>query len=166
MSTTRWLAADEQRVWRALLDATRLLYEEIDGQLQRDSGLSHADYEILVRLSEAPQRTLRMSDLAGRTRFSRSRLSHAATRLEGKAYVVRSSCPSDKRGTLATLTDAGFAALGAAAPGHVDAVRRALLDPLAPEQVEQLGRIAIVIRDQAIRRSGREGRRSAGSAVS
>lgn len=135
---TRWLSADEQRAWRAFLTATHVLFEELDRQLQRDSALSHGYYEILVRLSEAPDRTLRMSQLAERSQSSRSRLSHAVARLEELGWVERRECPTDRRGQLAVLTDKGFAALEAAAPGHVEAVRSMLLDALTPEQVDQL----------------------------
>src|SRR5881296_1641901 len=145
--TTRWLSADEQRAWRAYLRASRLLGDALEAQLQRDSGMPHAYYEILVRLSEAPERSLRMTELAGRTGSSRSRLSHAVARLEDRGWVRRASCPSDRRGQLAVLTDDGFAALEAAAPGHVERVRAALLDPLTPAQVDQLHRISDRIAD-------------------
>lgn len=148
---TRWLNADEQRAWRAFLTATQVLFEGLDRQLQRDSGISHGYYEILVRLSEAPDRTLRMSQLAERSQSSRSRLSHAVARLEELGWVERRECPTDRRGQLAVLTDKGFAALEAAAPGHVEAVRSMLLDALTPEQVDQLRVIgeAIVARVEA-----------------
>jgi DNA-binding MarR family transcriptional regulator len=145
MSEPRWLSTDEQRAWRAFLTATQLLFEGLDRQLQRDSALSHSYYEILVRLSEAPERTLRMSQLAERSQSSRSRLSHAVARLEQMGWVERHSCPTDRRGQLATLTDAGFTALAAAAPGHVEAVRSMLLDPLTPDQVAQLRAISEAI---------------------
>jgi DNA-binding MarR family transcriptional regulator len=138
MSETRWLDADEQRTWRAFLCATRRVLEGLDRQLQRDSGLSHAYYEVLVQLSEAPDRTLRMSELADRSLSSRSRLSHAVARLEEAGWIRREACPTDRRGTFATLTDEGFAVLEAAAPGHVEEVRRLLFDPLTPAQVQQL----------------------------
>jgi len=148
MSTsTRWLSAEEQRAWRAYLRAARLLADVLEAQLQRDSGMPHAYYEILVRLSEAPERTLRMTQLAGRTGSSRSRLSHAVARLEERGWVERRSCPTDKRGQLAVLTDAGFEALADAAPGHVERVRTALLDPLTPAQIDQLRRISDRIAD-------------------
>jgi DNA-binding MarR family transcriptional regulator len=145
MSEPRWLTTDEQRAWRAFLTATQLLFEGLDRQLQRDSALSHGYYEILVRLSEAPERTLRMSQLAERSQSSRSRLSHAVARLEQMGWVERHNCPTDRRGQLATLTDEGFAALAAAAPGHVEAVRSMLLDPLTPDQVAQLRAISEAI---------------------
>jgi DNA-binding MarR family transcriptional regulator len=141
MSGTRWLDADEMSTWRSYLAATRLLNAQLDRQLQRDSGIPHAYYEILVRLSEAPARTLRMSELADASESSRSRLSHAVARLEEAGWVRRESCPTDRRGAFAVLTDVGFSALEAAAPGHVGAVRRHLFDRLTPAQVRQLGEI-------------------------
>ena len=142
---TRWLSADQQQDWLALLDAVRALDEALDQQLQRDAGIPHAYYEILVALSESPDRTLRMSELAGRRGSSRSRLSHAVARLEEAGWVHRRECPSDKRGSFAVLTDKGFAALVAAAPGHVKEVRENLFDKLTPEQVDQLGEISNAI---------------------
>ena len=142
MPETRWLDADEQRTWRAFRGATQLFFDRLDRELQRDAGMPHAYYEILVWLSEAPNRSLRMSDLARRTRSSRSRLSHAVTRLEERGWVTRRDCATDKRGQVAALTDDGFAALAAAAPGHVDGVRAHLFDPLTPEQVDQLRQIS------------------------
>ncbi|MCO5998153.1 MarR family winged helix-turn-helix transcriptional regulator [Actinoallomurus rhizosphaericola] len=147
MSETRWLSPDEQQTWRAYLTAHRLLLDEIDAQLRRDSGIPHAYYEILVRLSETPGRTLRMSVLAEGTRVSPSRLSHAITRLEERGWVRREDCPTDRRGQLAVLTDEGYAALAAAAPGHVEAVRRALFDALDAEQVRWLGTISQTLAD-------------------
>ena len=139
---TRWLDLEEQKAWRAFLGATQLLFERIDRQLQHESDMPHGYYEILVRLSEAEGRTLRMSELADRSQSSRSRLSHAVARLEELGWVHRSVCATDRRGYLATLTDEGFAALAAAAPGHVEAVRTLLFDPLTPQQVAQLREIS------------------------
>ena len=142
---TRWLDDSEQQVWRAFLGANRLVFEQLDRELQRDSAMPHAYYEILVRLSEAPERALRMSTLADASQSSRSRLSHAVARLEANGWVRREVCESDKRGQIARLTDAGFAALAAAAPGHVEGVRRHVFDPLTPEQVRQLGEISTAL---------------------
>jgi DNA-binding MarR family transcriptional regulator len=142
VAQTRWLTNAEQRTWRAFLEATRRLDEQLDRELQHDAGMPLGYYTILVMLSEAPGRTLRLSDLAERTWSSRSRLSHAVDRLEEKGWVERISCPSDKRGAFAVLTDAGFAVLEAAAPGHVEGVRRHLFDQLTPSQVEALGTIS------------------------
>ncbi len=131
----RWLDAEEQKAWRAWLYSSQLLQERLDRELTRETGISHAYYEILVQLSEAPERRMRMSQLADRSLSSRSRLSHAVTRLEERGWVAREVCAEDGRGQLAVLTDAGFAALAAAAPVHVEGVRTHLFDQLTPEQV-------------------------------
>ncbi len=152
MTGTRWLSIDEQRVWRAYLTATGVVTDSLDAELQRDAGMPHAYYEILVRLSDVESRSMRMSELAAATRSSRSRLSHAVAKLEERGWVVRTSSPEDRRGQLATLTDAGYAVLVAAAPGHVEAVREVLFDALSAEQVTQLRRIAeAVVGHQATR---------------
>jgi len=143
--TTRWLSAEEQHCWRSFLNACQSLFGAIDAQLQRDSELPHGYYEILVHLSEAPGRALRMSQLAAASTFSKSRLSHAVARLEERGLVVRQTCPTDRRGQIAELTDEGFAALVAAAPGHVDQVYRSLIGALTPEQVDQLTEISAAI---------------------
>lgn len=139
---TRWLDEDEQQTWRAFLGATRLVFEQLDRELQRDAAIPHTYYEILVRLSEAPDRALRMSALADRSQSSRSRLSHAVARLESNGWVRRTSCADDKRGQIAHLTDEGFAALAAAAPGHVEGVRKHVFDPLTDAQIVQLREIS------------------------
>ncbi|WP_285576967.1 MarR family winged helix-turn-helix transcriptional regulator [Actinoallomurus iriomotensis] len=145
MTETRWLNADEQRIWRAYLNSHRLLLDAIDAQLRRDSGLPHAYYEILVRLSEETGRALRMTELADATRMSASRLSHAIARLEERGWVRRENCPTDRRGQIAVLTDDGFAALEAAAPGHVETVRSVIFDTLDADQVRRLGEISEIL---------------------
>jgi len=140
--TTRWLTDEEQRTWRLFLTACQSMFGAIEAQLLRDSGLPHGYYEILVHLSEAPGRALRMSELAAASTYSKSRLSHAVSRLEERGIVVRLDCPTDRRGQIAQLTEQGFALLEEAAPGHVDQVRRSLIDALTPEQVAQLGEIS------------------------
>ncbi|MFF5213217.1 MarR family winged helix-turn-helix transcriptional regulator [Streptosporangium sp. NPDC000396] len=142
---TRWLDDDEQRAWRAFMGATQLVHEELDRQLQRDSGMPHAYYATLVKLSEAPGRMMRMSELAVEVGSSQSRLSHAVARLEERGWVRREPCAADKRVSWAVLTDEGFAALATAAPGHVEAVRRSLFDLLDPEQVRQLTEICTAV---------------------
>jgi DNA-binding MarR family transcriptional regulator len=142
---TRWLTADEQLAWRAFLIACQTLFSAVDAQLLRDSDIPHGYYEILVRLSETPGRALRMTQLAEASTSSKSRLSHAVARLEERGWVRRTDCPTDRRGQVAQLTDEGFAALAAAAPGHVDQVRRSLIDQLTPEQVGQLREISDAI---------------------
>lgn len=149
MSETRWLNAEEQRIWRSFLAVSRAVFEELDRQLQRDSGMPLAYYDILVQLSEAPDRMLRMSELADRVHSSPSRLSHAVARLEEKGWVQRVDCPTDRRGQYAVLADEGFEVLAAAAPGHVEAVRGLLFDALTPEQVEQLREISEAVLDRA-----------------
>jgi len=143
-----WLDPDELRAWRTFVEATQLLFDRLDRQLQQDSGLSHADYELLIRLSEAADQRMRMSELAEQTLFSRSRLSHAIARIEQAGWVRREGCPSDKRGTFAVLTPEGRQVLEAAAPGHVAAVRHHLFDQLTPVQRRQLQQIANRIREQ------------------
>jgi DNA-binding MarR family transcriptional regulator len=144
----RWLTDAEQRTWRAFLEATQRLNLQLDRELWQQAGMPLAYYQILAMLSEAPDRTLRMSDLAHRTWSSRSRLSHAVDRLEENGWVRRVRCPTDKRGSFAVLTDAGFATLQAAAPAHVDSVRRHLFDQLSPDQVRALGEISARIASQ------------------
>ena len=135
---TRWLSDEEQAAWRAYLLAFQLLWEDLDRELQRDAGLAHSHYGILVALSEAPGHRLRMSDLAQLQRYSQSRLTHAIARLERDGYVVREQCPTDRRGQNAVLTPAGMRALEAAAPGHVAEVRDKVFDRLSEEQVAAL----------------------------
>ncbi len=132
---TRWLDAEEQRAWRAYLFSSLLLQDRLDRELTHQTGISHAYYEILVALSETPGRMMRMSELADRCLSSRSRLSHAVSRLEERGWVRRQVCAEDGRGQLAVLTDEGFAALDAAAHVHVESVRTHLFDQLSPEQV-------------------------------
>jgi DNA-binding MarR family transcriptional regulator len=132
---TRWLDDEEQKAWRAWLYSSMLLSDRLDRELTRTAGIPHAYYEILVQLSEAPGRAIRMSELADRCLSSRSRLSHAVSRLQEQGWVRRQVCESDGRGQLAVLTDEGFAALEAAAPIHVEGVRTHLFDQLSPAQV-------------------------------
>jgi DNA-binding MarR family transcriptional regulator len=136
---TRWLTDDEQHVWRAYLDVTRLLLDRLQRQLVEDSSLSLPEYEILVQLSETPGRQMRMSELAELVVNSRSRLTHAVARLEQRGLVVRDPCPDDGRGVLCRLSDLGFELLVEAAPGHVEAVRGIMFDPLTASDVVALG---------------------------
>lgn len=141
----RWLNDEEQRTWMAYLNATTLLDDHLDRQLQRDAGMPHIYYGLLVKLSTAPQRRLRMTELAMQSKITRSRLSHAIARLEKNGWVRREDCPSDKRGQFAVLTDAGYEVLKRAAPGHVAAVRQAMFDRLTPEQQKALGEMMEII---------------------
>jgi DNA-binding MarR family transcriptional regulator len=142
---TRWLSPSEQQAWRGFINACRRLFPEMDAHLQHVAGIPHAYYEILVRLSEAPGRELRMTQLADASTSSKSRLSHAVARLEARGWVERQACPTDRRGQVARLTDEGFAALDAAAHHHVEQVRRMVFDQLTTEQVGQLAAISAAI---------------------
>ncbi|AXE82865.1 MarR family transcriptional regulator [Streptomyces atratus] len=141
----RWLSDEEQSVWRAYLHATTLMEDHLDRQLQRDAGMPHIYYGLLVQLSQAPRRQKRMTELAKDAKITRSRLSHAVARLEKSGWVRREDCPSDKRGQNAVLTDEGYEMLRRSAPGHVSAVRQAMFDRLTPEQMRSLGEIMQVV---------------------
>jgi len=145
MNDVRWLSEAEQEIWRAYMTSSVAFQAHVDRQLRRDSGLPMAYYEILVRLSEAPGRCLRMSELAVASLSSRSRLSHAVAALEKNGWVERRPADADRRGWVCTLTDAGFTALATAAPGHVTEVREKLFDVLTPAQLETLRDISRAI---------------------
>jgi DNA-binding MarR family transcriptional regulator len=144
---TRWLDEAEQATWRAFLAISELIDLELDRQLQRDAGMTHGTYVVLAMLSEAPDRSLRMTELARLANSTPSRLSHAMARMEERGWVRRDRCSEDGRGTVATLTDAGWDVVVATAPGHVQAVREHLFDRLTPEQVRQLGDICGAVLD-------------------
>lgn len=135
---TSWLTANEQAAWLRLIAVVELLPGVLDSQLRAEADLTHFEYFVLAMLSEAPDRTLRMTSLAKRTNATLPRLSHVVRRLEDRGLVERFPCPEDGRATNVRLTPAGGDAVVAAAPGHVDTVRRHVLDPLTPVQVEQL----------------------------
>ncbi len=144
----RWLDADQQVAWRAYLDGTRMLFAELDRQLEADAGISLTDYELLVRLSEAPGHRLRMRDLAEATLSTRSGVTRAVTRAENAGWVRRVECEDDRRGMNAELTQAGLTKLAASAPGHVEAVRQNLIDLLDDAQLEQLRRIGTAVQQR------------------
>lgn len=133
-----WLTEDERAAWLRLVAIVELLPGVLDSQLRAEAGLTHFEYFVLAMLSEAPERTMRMASLAQRTNATLPRLSHVVRRLEGRGLVERFPCPEDGRATNARLTPAGWDAVVAAAPGHVDTVRRHVLDPLTPRQLEEL----------------------------
>jgi DNA-binding MarR family transcriptional regulator len=135
---TRWLDREELAAWMGLAALSHLLPPALDAQLQRDAGISFFEYGILAHLSESPDRTRRMSQLAVLANGSLSRLSHAVSRLEDRGWIVRRQAADDGRVTEAHLTAAGYRALAAAAPGHVEEVRTRVLDLLTPAQVAQL----------------------------
>jgi DNA-binding MarR family transcriptional regulator len=127
-----WLDQDEQVVWRRLLATESRLRDRLDRELRFSHSVSLGDYDVLVHLSEAPDRCLRMSDLADRLLLSRSGLTRRLDGLVREGWVVRKACPDDRRGSLAQLTDEGFEVLKAAAATHVAGVRRYLVDALEP----------------------------------
>lgn len=160
--TTQWLTLEQQRAWRLFLRASAQVLEDINHDLAADAGLSLSEYEVLVRLSEAPDRTRRMSSLAEDLVHSRSRLTHTVRRLEADGYVERRNNCEDRRGVNARLTDAGFERLAESAPGHVDAVRGRLVSRLTDEQMRQLGEImAALLEDEQIELEVAHARRQA-----
>lgn len=139
---TEWLSGDERAAWLRLIAVVELLPGVLDSQLRAEAGLTHFEYFVVAMLSEAPERTLRMTALGQRTNATLPRLSHVVRRLEVRGLVERTPCPDDRRATNARLTDHGWEAVKAAAPGHVDTVRRYVLDPLTTVQVDDLRDIA------------------------
>lgn len=144
-SSPRWLDSEERRAWLAYIDFSTLLADHLNRQLRRDAGVTHADYSLLAYLSSTPDHTLTMSELAERLKITRSRLTHAVTRLQEAGYVDRREDPANRRNQLAVLTAQGRQLLERAAPGHVEAVRRAVFDALTPEQVRQFADIGEAI---------------------
>ena len=138
---TRWLSPEEQATWRAYVLSSHLIEATLDRELAQDHDLPVAYYAVLVALSEAPDRQMRMRELADVLCSSQSRMTHAVASLEKRGWVRRESCPSDRRGQFAVLTDSGYTALEAAAPSHVESVRRTIFDQLSTEQVAQLRNI-------------------------
>src|SRR5690349_22690932 len=131
---TNWLTKDELAAWVRLAAVLELLPGALDSQLRRDAKLTHFDYYVLAMLSEAPERTLRMTTLAAQTNATLPRLSHVVRRLEGRGLAERFPCPEDGRATNVRLTDDGWRTIQQAAPGHVANVRRYVIDALTPEQ--------------------------------
>jgi DNA-binding MarR family transcriptional regulator len=154
MTEPRWLSPTELASWMRFAAVIELLPSALDGQLSRDQGLTHYDYFTLAMLSEAPDRTLRMTALASRTNATLPRLSRVISRLESAGLVTRAPCPTDRRATNVTLTGAGWDKVRAAAPGHVQTVRDLVVDALSPTQLEQLSAISA----QLLRRLDPEGR--------
>lgn len=134
---TPWLTAREQQLWRAHLEVSKLLDYQLGRELQ-PHGLAINDYEILVVLSEAPERRMRMTDLATATLQSKSRLSHQITRMESAGLVLRQECPGDRRGLYAHLTDQGWDTMQQIAPDHVRSVRAHFIDRFTPEQIDAM----------------------------
>lgn len=137
----RWLDDVEMRVWRGFLHTNLRVNQQVNEGLKAAADMTLDDYEVLVHLSESDDRRLRMSELSSRLLHSQSRLTQRVDRLARRGLVCREKCPDDRRGTFAVLTDAGFAALEAAAPHHLDDVRRALIDRLRPDELALLARV-------------------------
>ena len=140
-----WLDPSDQCVWRRFMAMQGALLGRLFGELQRQTGLSGADYEVLVHLSESHDRTMRVFELAEATGWEKSRLSHHLTRMEGRGLVQRAGCPTDSRGTVVGLTEAGWETIVSAAPVHAGHVQHWFIDPLTPAQRAALGDIADAI---------------------
>jgi DNA-binding MarR family transcriptional regulator len=138
----RWLSEEEQATWLALGSVLFRLPGALDAQLQRDAGISHFEYMVLSALSEAPERTLRMSQLAIMAESGLPRLSQVVARLQKRGWITRAPDPTDGRSTLASLTEGGWDKVVATAPGHVETVRSLVLDPLTKAQQKQLRQIS------------------------
>jgi DNA-binding MarR family transcriptional regulator len=148
MEGTRWLDDAEQRAWRAFVRMHGRLAARLNRQLQADSGLSIADYEVLVHLSDVPDGRLRLFALQCALQWEQSRVSHQLTRMQRRGLVSRDGCAEDGRGAFVRLTDAGRRAIEAAAPGHVEAVRRFFLDGLDADQLALLERVSTQVLDR------------------
>lgn len=146
--TTPWLDEQQLTAWMRLAGVVELLPGVLDSQLRRDAGMTHFEYFVLAMLSEAPERTLRMTALASQTNATLPRLSHVVRRLEERGLVERFPCPEDGRATNARLSGTGWDTLRQTAPGHVATVRRYVIDALTPEQVDQLAVITQAILDR------------------
>jgi DNA-binding MarR family transcriptional regulator len=147
---TRWLSAEQQRAWRAYLVGTTLLTERLDRDLREQHDLSLPEYEILVRLSEVPDRQLRMAELADSLSHSRSRVTHTVARMEAEGLILRTSCPSDRRGVIAEMTDKGFEVLREAAHTHVAGVREHLVDVADTADFAAVGRVFDSVADKLV----------------
>jgi DNA-binding MarR family transcriptional regulator len=147
---TRWLDEDQQAAWRAYLVGSTLLTDTLDRELRQAHGIALGEYEILVRLSERPDRTLRMAQIAEGLQHSRSRVTHTVSRMERAGLIRRTAAAGDKRGVDATMTDAGWELLQAAAHTHVTGVRAHFVDLASPEDFEALGRVMNAVSDQLV----------------
>jgi DNA-binding MarR family transcriptional regulator len=142
VSEPRWLTEREDRAWRGYRRMRTLLDLQLGRDLMRESGLSEADYDVLSGLSETEGRKMRLSELATQMLWSKSRLSHHITRMEQRGLVRREECSEDARGSVVALTDAGWNAIVAAAPGHVASVRRHLIDLLTAGEIDALAALS------------------------
>ena len=142
MDEPRWLTEEQQQAWRRFVEVLVRVPAALEAQLQRDAGLTHMGYIVLLTLSEQPERRLAMSRLAKNVSASLSRLSHVVARLEGNGWVRRERDPADGRVQIAVLTETGFAKVVRTAPGHAEAVQQLVFDRLSPAQVRQLAKVA------------------------
>lgn len=142
MDEARWLTSEQQAAWRQLVEVLVKVPAALETQLQKDAGLTHMGYLVMMTLSEHPQRRLPMSHLAKRACASLSRLSHVVARLEEKGWIRRERDPGDGRVQIAVLTDEGFAKVVTTAPGHAEAVQQLIFDRLTETQVRQLTKLA------------------------
>jgi len=141
MSHDVWLSAEQQRAWVRFIAVVERLPGVLDTQLQHDADLTHFEYFTLAMLSEAPDRALRMTELAAVTNATLPRLSHVVSRLEKRGFVERRPCPEDRRATNARLTELGWQKVVDTAPGHVATVRETVIDPLDADDIEDLARV-------------------------
>ena len=151
---TRWLTEEEQRAWRGLLRMTAQLNARANRQLLQEYGISLADYEVLVALSEAPEGQLRVFEVADALTWEQSRVSHQLARMQRRGLITREGCATDARGAFAVLTRAGRAAIEQAAPAHVELVRQLVFDDLSPEQVSALTEITTGVLDRLAETAG------------
>jgi DNA-binding MarR family transcriptional regulator len=147
---TRWLNSDQQRAWRAFVIGTTLLTDTLDRELRQAHGLSLAEYEILVRLSESPGRTLRMAQIAESMQHSRSRVTHTVTRMEKAGLIQRCAAEGDRRGVDARMTEKGWSLLVEAAPTHVTGVRAHFVDLATGEEFATMGRLMNAVADHLL----------------
>ena len=145
---SRWLTEDEQQAWRGLLRMTSQLNARMNRQLQDEAGISLADYEVLVELSEAPQGRRRVFELASALAWEQSRVSHQLARMQRRGLIARQECPADARGAFVVLTETGRAAIEQAAPAHVETVRQLVFDGLSPDQLAALTAVSSSVLDR------------------
>jgi DNA-binding MarR family transcriptional regulator len=145
---SRWLTEDEQQAWRGLLRMTSQLNARMNRQLQDEAGISLADYEVLVELSEAPEGRRRVFELASALAWEQSRVSHQLARMQRRGLIARQECPADARGAFVVLTETGRAAIEQAAPAHVETVRQLVFDGLSPDQLAALTAVSSSVLDR------------------
>jgi DNA-binding MarR family transcriptional regulator len=145
---SHWLTEDEQQAWRGLLRMTSQLNARMNRQLQDEAGISLADYEVLVELSEAPQGRRRVFELASALAWEQSRVSHQLARMQRRGLIARQECPADARGAFVVLTETGRAAIEQAAPAHVETVRQLVFDGLSPDQLAALTAVSSSVLDR------------------